>query len=156
MGRWLESGLVAVIALACANFAAVLVRGPHPVHEPESAPAPERMPGSGSGAAKGAKEITMDGSSGDGVRALERDEVLALPGGRQGSSVRVEAGTIIVTREGDPEDHVLLAGSELQVPGRGRALAWALEPSRIEVRRGAAALAGEAAGAPPARALVAR
>jgi hypothetical protein len=70
------------------------------------------------------------------VRVLGRDEVLRLPSWRDGSSVRVMAGTVIVTREGDPEDHVVQAGSELRLPGRGVAVAWALEPSWVEVSRG--------------------
>ncbi len=75
---------------------------------------------------------------GDEVRVLGRDQVLRLPGGREGSWVRVESGMVVVTREGDPEDHVLEAGAALRVPGRGLAVAWALEPSRVEVRRGGA------------------
>ncbi len=50
-----------------------------------------------------------------------------------------------MTREGDPEDHVLQAGAELRVPGRGLAVAWALEPSRVEVRRNGREQAGERA-----------
>ena len=130
MSRRLESGLVVLIALACAAFAAVLVRGP-----------------------AGGEERTMQGmwrswwSRGDGeeVRALARDQVLRLPGWREGAWVRVESGTILVTREGDPEDHVLQAGAELRVPGRGLAVAWALEPSRVEVRRNGREQAGERA-----------
>ncbi len=127
MRRHLESGLVALIGLACVAFAAVLVRGP------------------------AAEEATMLGtwrsawSSEDGqeVRDLGRDQVLRLPGWREGSSVRVESGMIVITREGDPEDHVLQAGAELRVPGRGLAVAWALEPSRVQVRRGGERQTGE-------------
>jgi hypothetical protein len=68
------------------------------------------------------------------VRDLARDEVVRLPRRPEGSSVRVEAGLLLVTREGDDVDHVLEAGAELEVPGRGLAVAWALEASRIEVR----------------------
>jgi hypothetical protein len=38
---------------------------------------------------------------------------------------------------------VLQVGAELLVPGRGLALAWALEPSRVEVRRSGEERAGE-------------
>jgi len=69
-----------------------------------------------------------------GGQLLGRDEVLRMPGGR-GSSVRVERGVVVVTREGDPEDHVLLAGMEIAVPGRGKTLAWALEPAVVHVRQ---------------------
>jgi hypothetical protein len=77
------------------------------------------------------------------VRVLARDQVTRLPGWREGSSVRVAAGVVVVTREGDAEDHVLEAGARLLVPGRGLAVAWAMEPSTIEVRRGGTERAGE-------------
>ncbi len=124
MRRRLESGLVGLIAVACVAFAAVLVRGP----------------------ARGEERTMQDtwrewrswwrGGGGE-VRDLGRDQVLRLPGGRDGAWVRVEHGTVVVTREGDPEDHVLQAGTELRLAGRGLSVAWALEPSRIEVRGGA-------------------
>ena len=63
---------------------------------------------------------------------LARDEVLRIPGGRE-ASLRVDRGVVVVTREGDPEDHVLLPGMEVAVPGRGKTLAWALEPAVIQV-----------------------
>jgi hypothetical protein len=122
--RHLESGLVGLIALACVAFAAVLVRGP----------------------ARGEEQTMRDTwrvwrswwtGGGEEVRDLARDQVLRLPGGREGSWIRVDEGTVVVTREGDVEDHVLQAGAELRLPGRGLALAWALEPSRIQVRGGA-------------------
>jgi hypothetical protein len=125
MRKHLETGLMGLIALACAAFAAVLVRGP--------AQGEERT-------MQDAWQAWQSWWSGDRVaeeRTLARDEVLRLPAGREGSSVRVEVGSVIVTREGDPEDHVLQAGAELHLPGRGLSLAWALEPSRVEIRRGA-------------------
>jgi len=129
MRRHLESGLVALIGLACVAFAAVLVRGP------------------------AQEERTMQGVwrsflsrwDGEAVQVLRRDQVLRLPAWRDGASVRVQSGMVVVTREGDPEDHVLQAGAELSVPGRGLAVAWALEPSRVEVRRGGRERAGEQA-----------
>ncbi len=124
MSKHLESGLVGLIALACVAFAAVLVRGP----------------------ARGEERTMRDTwrawrswwtGGGEEARALARDEVLRLPGGREGAWIRVEDGMVVVTREGDVEDHVLQAGTELQLPGRGLSVAWALEPSRIRVRAGA-------------------
>jgi hypothetical protein len=47
--------------------------------------------------------------------------------------VAVDSGVVLVTREGDLEDHVLEAGMELRLPCRGVAVAWALEPSTIRV-----------------------
>jgi len=67
-----------------------------------------------------------------GGQFLARDEVLRIPGGRE-SALRVDRGVVVVTREGDPEDHVLLPGMEVAVPGRGKTLAWALEPAVIQV-----------------------
>jgi hypothetical protein len=47
--------------------------------------------------------------------------------------VRVERGLVLVTRQGDAEDHVLEPGMELPLRGRGLAVAWALAPSTIRV-----------------------
>ena len=80
--------------------------------------------------------------------ALARDAVLRLPR-RAGAVVRVHSGLVVVTRAGDPEDHVLQAGATLPLDRTG-AVAWALEPSRVAIleerRVGLAAgtLAGEA------------
>ncbi|HYD40811.1 MAG TPA: DUF2917 domain-containing protein [Anaeromyxobacter sp.] len=63
-----------------------------------------------------------------GRRALGINEVLRLPAG---GAVRVEAGQVVITVEGDAVDHVLDEGEELELPRRGRALAWALAPSQI-------------------------
>ena len=64
-------------------------------------------------------------------RDMERDTTLRLP---RGAVVEVERGLVLVTREGDPQDHVLEPGMGLPL-GRGLAVAWALEPSRVRVRR---------------------
>jgi hypothetical protein len=69
----------------------------------------------------------------DGVHALAENGVLHLPRG-SGAAVRVESGRIVVTRAGDPEDHVLEAGGELALDVPGLALAWALAPSVLAVR----------------------
>jgi len=65
------------------------------------------------------------------VRELGRDATLRLPHGRAGRWLRVERGQVVVTLEGDGADHVLVAGDELFLPGRGLVVAWALEPSRL-------------------------
>ena len=49
-------------------------------------------------------------------------------------SISVERGLVVVTREGDPVDHLLGAGQVLVLPGRGKVVAWALEPSSANVR----------------------
>jgi hypothetical protein len=62
--------------------------------------------------------------------ALAADETRHLTGGRRGPvEVRVEKGLLLVTREGDPCDHVLAAGGEAIFPPDGRIVAWALEPA---------------------------
>lgn len=74
---------------------------------------------------------------------LERDGTVRLPPGRGDTVVRVVLGTVVVTREGDAEDHVLVAGQELRLPPVGLSVAWAMTASRIQVwhqRRDPAAL----------------
>jgi hypothetical protein len=124
MRRRFEAALVGLIGLACAAFAAVLVRGP--AREEETAMANAQI-GWGRWWSRGQEQ---------GPTLLGQDQVLRLPDWPEGSRVRVEAGLVVVTREGDAQDHVLEAGAELPVPGRGLAVVWALEPSRIVVRRG--------------------
>ncbi len=71
-----------------------------------------------------------------------QDETRRLRQGAGGVEVRVQTGCLLVTREGDPEDHVLGPGDELLVTGPGLVVAWALEPSQITLshpRRPAAA-----------------
>ena len=93
---------------------------------------------------------------GGGVGAnwtLGADETRRLEGGRSGPVVvRVQRGLLLVTREGDPEDHVLGAGEEAAFPARGRIAAWALEPAQASVQGARARTGGIAAGRPlPAR-----
>src|SRR5512144_2803023 len=48
--------------------------------------------------------------------------------------VRVERGTVLVTRQGDLEDHVLEPGDEPVLPRGGLAVAWAFTEATISVR----------------------
>ncbi len=48
--------------------------------------------------------------------------------------VRVERGTVLVTRQGDLEDHVLELGDELFLPRGDLAVAWAFTEATISVR----------------------
>lgn len=72
------------------------------------------------------------------TRALDlaTDQTLRLPHGRGGTVVRVERGLLLVTREGDPEDHLLGPGMELRLPASGRSVGWALAASRVQLRDG--------------------
>ncbi len=72
-------------------------------------------------------------SSADSVCDLDENEVMALPHGRAGSVVRVHGGTVLVTQEGDREDHVLEPGDELRLRRRGRAVAWAFTDATISL-----------------------
>lgn len=83
-------------------------------------------------------------------RALGANDVLRLPGG-PGRSVRIEAGAVVVTRAGDPVDHVLGPGAELGLPDRTLALAWALEDSVLELRSARPIRAPGRPVTPPAR-----
>jgi len=65
---------------------------------------------------------------------LRKDEISRLAGQRGPVAIRVECGTVLVTREGDPVDHVLRAGDEVVLPPRGKVVAWALEPARATVQ----------------------
>ncbi len=69
-----------------------------------------------------------------GRRELAKDATLRLPRGRNGVVVRAEGGSLVVTQEGDPEDHVLGPGEEVHLPRGGLAVAWALSPVAVLVR----------------------
>lgn len=64
---------------------------------------------------------------------LRENATLRLPDG-DGAVVRVERGIVLVTQEGDPEDHVLEPGDELVVSCLGRAVAWAFTDAAVSVR----------------------
>ncbi len=69
------------------------------------------------------------------VQQLSRGQAARLPSYGAGASLRLRKGIVVVTREGDARDHVLEPGAELQLPGSGRVVAWAIESSRLEIRR---------------------
>jgi hypothetical protein len=74
------------------------------------------------------------GTALDRTQELEKNVALQLPHLRGGMVVRVERGLVLVTREGDLEDHLIGGGSELLLAPGGMTVAWALAPSRFLVR----------------------
>jgi Protein of unknown function (DUF2917) len=66
---------------------------------------------------------------------LAENAVMPLPRGRCAKLVRVESGTVLITQEGDLEDHVLVSGDELLLHARGLAVAWAFTKAALSVRR---------------------
>jgi len=68
-----------------------------------------------------------------GERRLGLDATLRLAPGRRGLALRVNEGCVLVTQQGDELDHVLEAGDEVRLSGRGVVVAWALSPSRVAV-----------------------
>jgi hypothetical protein len=86
----------------------------------------------------------------DGTYELERDTTMRLDGARGGLALRLERGCVLVTLEGDPEDHVLHPGEELRLRGRGLAVAWALSPSTLAISRADDAPAARGARSRPA------
>jgi hypothetical protein len=64
---------------------------------------------------------------------LPENTTLRLPDGT-GSIVRVERGTVLVTQEGDLDDHVLEPGDELVLSRTGLAVAWALTDAALSIR----------------------
>jgi hypothetical protein len=66
---------------------------------------------------------------------LGKNETSHLSRFRGPVAIRVESGLVLVTREGDPEDHLLGAGEGVVLPRRGKVAAWALEPARATVWR---------------------
>jgi hypothetical protein len=84
-----------------------------------------------------------------GTWELAENATMRLPRGRLAVVVRAERGMVLITQEGDPEDHVLEPGDEIVFPvGGGLAVAWAFTDAVISVRR--AALIGSNVQ-PPAR-----
>jgi hypothetical protein len=91
--------------------------------------------------AKGAgleEETVMrtSGRNGGGItlrRELSQDATIQLPPGRRGLVVRVERGVLLVTQEGDLDDHVLEPTQELRIPPGGLAVGWALAPATVVI-----------------------
>jgi len=64
---------------------------------------------------------------------LSRCQAWSAVVGRAGILVRVGSGQVWITREGDPEDHILGEGQALESGRRGRLAVLALSPARLEI-----------------------
>lgn len=64
-----------------------------------------------------------------------RDETKRFSPARGPVEVRVESGVAVVTQAGHAEDFVLERGQALRLTGPGLAVIWALEASRVVLRR---------------------
>jgi hypothetical protein len=76
------------------------------------------------------------------TRELALDKTMRIARRGRNVVVEVERGVVLVTREGDPEDHVLERGMALRLPGEGLVVAWALAPSTVSVREASPRVAG--------------
>ncbi len=77
-------------------------------------------------------ETTSTGAS--SAWDLDDNDAMVIPRNRRGSVVRVHRGTVLVTQQGDREDHVLEPGDELPLRRRGRAVAWAFTAATLSLR----------------------
>lgn len=64
---------------------------------------------------------------------LPENAAVRLPAGI-GIVVHVEHGTVLVTQEGDLDDHVLERGDELVLSRPGLAVAWAFTEAALSIR----------------------
>ncbi len=68
------------------------------------------------------------------TRAMAQNGTLPLRPGGRGLSVSCRAGTLVVTQEGDPLDHILLAGQAFRARPRRLVVVWALSDGTLTVR----------------------
>ncbi|HYG67301.1 MAG TPA: DUF2917 domain-containing protein [Anaeromyxobacteraceae bacterium] len=73
------------------------------------------------------------------ARSSKQDATIQLPPGPRGLLVRVERGVLLVTQEGDLDDHVLEPAQELRIPRGGLAVGWALAPATVVIADAASA-----------------
>lgn len=80
---------------------------------------------------------------------LAQNGTMRLPRFGSATIVRVERGTVLVTQEGDLEDHVLEPGDERVLKAGPRAVAWAFTEAVITVREGVIDRLEDRPAAPP-------
>ena len=66
---------------------------------------------------------------------LGKDATWSARIGGSAVEVRCSRGVLLVTLEGDVEDHVLSEGESFVTTRRGRLAVWALEAARLRVKR---------------------
>jgi hypothetical protein len=66
---------------------------------------------------------------------LDRDATLKLQPRRGHVIVAAEAGTCLVTQEGDPADHVVAPGESFTSRTKGAIAVWAFTPATIAIAR---------------------
>lgn len=65
---------------------------------------------------------------------LPQSQTWSAEVGRAGIAVRVASGEVWITREGDPEDHVLAGPDTFESARRGKLVIFAFSPARLEVQ----------------------
>ncbi len=78
-----------------------------------------------------ARMIRTSPTDAGGPWDLDENDAMALP---RGGVVHVHRGTVLVTQQGDREDHVLEPGDEIPLRRRGRAVAWAFTPATVSLQ----------------------
>ncbi len=68
-----------------------------------------------------------------GAQWLPRDGTLSLRPGRAGLQILGQRGLLLVTQEGDAQDHVVGPGDRFRTRGRGRVVVWALASTDFAV-----------------------
>ena len=83
------------------------------------------------------------------VKELRNNATLKLVPRRGGLVIASRAGTFVVTQEHDPKDHVLEAGYEIRMAGRGDVVVWALSDGAVAVEPASGAWRDGAGGEIP-------
>ncbi len=66
---------------------------------------------------------------------LDESRTWSAPVRRDGVDLRVAQGTVWITQEADPDDHVLSAPATFESRRGGKIVVYALTPARVEVVR---------------------
>ncbi len=73
------------------------------------------------------------GGRGGGPWPLRRDDTLSFRPAPGGLDIRSLLGTVLVTQERDPQDHVLPPGAAFHSTDRGVVAVWALSDASVAV-----------------------